>query len=134
MRPVRKLAVVCGAAALLLLSSVPTATAGGGGDHSSINVLLTDLNSPKGLAVNAGKNLVLGRGLSVLPDRSSSPRFAVRTGTPRRLSLTRSTSPTWRIKPNADGAWCSVNTPDPTHKCSLVSSGYTAIQDMAFGS
>ena len=26
----------------------------------------------------------------------------------------------------------SVNTPDPSHKCSLYSSGYTAIQDINF--
>ncbi len=38
----------------------------------------------------------------------------------------------WRIKPDADGAWCSVNTPDPTNKCSLYKTGFTAIQDIAF--
>lgn len=38
----------------------------------------------------------------------------------------------WRIKPDAEGAWCSVNTPDPTGKCKLFTSGYTAIQDIAF--
>jgi hypothetical protein len=38
----------------------------------------------------------------------------------------------WRIKRNANGAWCSVNTPDPTHGCRLYSEGYTAIQDIAF--
>ena len=38
----------------------------------------------------------------------------------------------WRIKPNAEGAWCSVNSKDPTRKCSLYSTGYTAIQDIAF--
>ena len=38
----------------------------------------------------------------------------------------------WRIRPDADGAWCSVNTPDPTDGCSLYSSGYTAIQDITF--
>jgi hypothetical protein len=38
----------------------------------------------------------------------------------------------WRIKPWADGATCSVNTPDPTRACRLYSSGFTAIQDIAF--
>ncbi len=38
----------------------------------------------------------------------------------------------WRIKPSAEGAWCSVNTPDRTRTCSLYSGGYTAIQDIAF--
>ena len=36
----------------------------------------------------------------------------------------------WRIKPNADGAWCSVNAPDPTRKCSLWKTGFTAVQDI----
>ncbi|MBI5090325.1 MAG: ScyD/ScyE family protein [Actinobacteria bacterium] len=38
----------------------------------------------------------------------------------------------WRIKPWADGATCSTSTPDPTHACRLYSSGFTAIQDIAF--
>jgi hypothetical protein len=38
----------------------------------------------------------------------------------------------WRIKRNAVNASCSVNAPDPTHGCRLYSSGYTAIQDIAF--
>jgi len=38
----------------------------------------------------------------------------------------------WRIEPDADGAWCSVDAPDPTGDCTLYSSGYTAIQDIAF--
>ena len=37
----------------------------------------------------------------------------------------------WRIRPDAEGAWCSVEKPTD---CSLCSSGYTAIQDIAFGS
>ena len=40
----------------------------------------------------------------------------------------------WRIDSRAVGAWCSVNSPDPTKKCSLYRTGYTAIQDIAFGS
>jgi hypothetical protein len=36
----------------------------------------------------------------------------------------------WRIKPRADGAWCSVNAPD--RSCRVFSDGYTAIQDIAF--
>jgi len=43
------------------------------------------------------------------------------------------TSNIWRISPNAVGAWCSVNSPDPTKQCSLYQDGYTAIQDIAFG-
>ena len=68
MRPVRKLGWIGGASALLLLSSVSTAIAGGGhGDHdhdghSSAKVLQSDLSSPKGLAVNADRNLVIGQG------------------------------------------------------------------------
>jgi hypothetical protein len=42
------------------------------------------------------------------------------------------TSNIWRIKPNATGAWCSVNTPDPTGACTLYATGFTAIQDIAF--
>ncbi len=38
----------------------------------------------------------------------------------------------WRIEPDADGAWCSVNTMDPTGRCSLFGTGYTAINDIAF--
>jgi len=40
----------------------------------------------------------------------------------------------WRIAPRAEGAWCSVNTPEKKGKCSLYASNYTAIQDIAFGS
>jgi len=40
------------------------------------------------------------------------------------------TSHIWRIDHDADGAWCSVNTPDPD--CSVFSAGYTGIQDIAF--
>jgi hypothetical protein len=38
----------------------------------------------------------------------------------------------WRIKPWADGALCSVNTPSPESGCKLLGSGFTAIQDIAF--
>ena len=68
MRPVRTLGGIGGAAALLLLSSVSTAMAGGGhgghdhDGHSSAKVLQSDLSSPKGLAVNAERNLVIGQG------------------------------------------------------------------------
>ena len=40
------------------------------------------------------------------------------------------TSNVWRIKPGVENALCSVNTPDPN--CTLYSSGFTAIQDIAF--
>jgi hypothetical protein len=36
----------------------------------------------------------------------------------------------WRIEPDADGAWCSVNTPDPD--CTIYKGGLTAIQDITF--
>jgi len=35
----------------------------------------------------------------------------------------------WRIDPDADGAFCSVNTPDPD--CTIAATGFTAIQDIA---
>jgi hypothetical protein len=35
----------------------------------------------------------------------------------------------WRIDPEADGAFCSVNTPDP--QCTVAADGFTAIQDIA---
>jgi hypothetical protein len=38
----------------------------------------------------------------------------------------------WRIKRNANGAWCSVNEPDPTRGCRVYDDGYTSIQDIAF--
>jgi hypothetical protein len=37
----------------------------------------------------------------------------------------------WRIKPGAQEALCSVNTPD--RDCRVFSDGYTAIQDITFG-
>ena len=38
----------------------------------------------------------------------------------------------WRIKSDAVGATCSVNTPDSTHSCTLYKTGFTSIQDIAF--
>lgn len=35
----------------------------------------------------------------------------------------------WRIDPDADGAFCSVNEPDPD--CTIAAGGFTAIQDIA---
>jgi hypothetical protein len=40
------------------------------------------------------------------------------------------TSHVWRVDPDAEGAWCSVSTPDPD--CSVDAGGFTAIQDIAF--
>ena len=40
------------------------------------------------------------------------------------------TSHVWRIDADAQGALCSVNTPDPS--CSVHAAGLTAIQDIAF--
>jgi hypothetical protein len=39
------------------------------------------------------------------------------------------TSHVWRIEPDADGAFCSVNEPDPD--CTVADDGFTAIQDIA---
>jgi hypothetical protein len=36
----------------------------------------------------------------------------------------------WRVDPNLEGAWCSVNTPDPD--CTVYAAGFTAIHDIAF--
>jgi hypothetical protein len=36
----------------------------------------------------------------------------------------------WRIDPDADGAWCSVNA--PSADCTVYVDGLTAIQDIAF--
>ena len=40
------------------------------------------------------------------------------------------TSHVWRIDPDAEGAFCSVETRDPS--CSVYAEGFTAIQDIAF--
>jgi hypothetical protein len=60
------------------------------------------------------------------------PDGAIYVGELKGFPFRPGTSNIWRIKPNADGAWCSKDEPDPTRKCSLYSSGYTAIQDIAF--
>lgn len=60
------------------------------------------------------------------------PDGAIYVGELKGFPFRPGTSNIWRIKPNADGAWCSTNSPDPTRKCSLYSTGYTAIQDIAF--
>jgi hypothetical protein len=44
--------------------------------------------------------------------------------------FTPETSHVWRIDPDADGAFCSVDTSDPD--CSVYADGFTAIQDIAF--
>jgi hypothetical protein len=36
----------------------------------------------------------------------------------------------WRVDPDANGAWCSVRTPEPD--CTVYASGLTAIEDIAF--
>ena len=60
------------------------------------------------------------------------PDGAIYVGELKGFPFRPGTSKIWRIKPGAEDAWCSVNTPDPSRKCSLYSSGYTAIQDIAF--
>jgi hypothetical protein len=36
----------------------------------------------------------------------------------------------WRVDPDLEGAWCSLNTPDP--ECTVYAKGFTAIHDIAF--
>ena len=59
MNHIRKAAAFCGAATLLALSTASITTAHG---RQSVKVLLRDLNSPKGLALDAEKDLVIGQG------------------------------------------------------------------------
>lgn len=60
------------------------------------------------------------------------PDVAIYGGELKSFPFRPGSSNIWRIEPDATGAWCSVEVPDPTGQCSLFSSGYTAIQDIAF--
>jgi hypothetical protein len=60
------------------------------------------------------------------------PDGAIYVGELKGFPFRPGTSHVWRIEPDADGAWCSVDEPDPTGMCSLYSSGYTGIEDIAF--
>ncbi len=61
------------------------------------------------------------------------PDGAIYVGELKGFPFKKGSSNIWRIDSRAVGAWCSVNKPDPTRKCSLYRTGYTAIQDIAFG-
>jgi len=63
---------------------------------------------------------------------TQGPDGAIYVGELKGFPFQDGSSNIWRIKPNADGAWCSVNTPDPTHSCRLYDMGFTGIQDLAF--
>lgn len=60
------------------------------------------------------------------------PDGAIYVGELKGFPFRRKTSSIWRIKPNAEGAWCSVNERDPARSCSRYSRDYTAIQDITF--
>jgi hypothetical protein len=60
------------------------------------------------------------------------PDGAIYVGELKGFPFRPGTSNVWRISPQADGAWCSKDEPDPSGDCTLYSSGYTAIQDIAF--
>jgi hypothetical protein len=60
------------------------------------------------------------------------PDGAIYVGELKGFPFRPGTSRVWRIKPHAEGAWCSADEPDPTGSCSTYSSGYTAIHDIAF--
>jgi hypothetical protein len=44
--------------------------------------------------------------------------------------FTPGTSHVWRVDPDLEGAWCSVDNPDPD--CTVYAEGFTAINDMSF--
>jgi hypothetical protein len=60
------------------------------------------------------------------------PDGAIYVGELKGVPFRPGSSNIWRIEKNATDAWCSVDEPDPTGKCTLYSTGYTAIQDIAF--
>ncbi|MEP6660907.1 MAG: ScyD/ScyE family protein [Acidimicrobiales bacterium] len=60
------------------------------------------------------------------------PDGAIYVGELKGFPFRPGTSRIWRIKPGVTGGWCSVRTPDPS-TCKTYSSGYTAIEDIAFG-
>ena len=56
------------------------------------------------------------------------PDGAIYVGELKGFPFRPGTSKVWRIEPDADGAWCSVNTPE--HDCAVYKDGLTAIQDI----
>jgi hypothetical protein len=75
MRPRTKLIAMCGASAVMLLTYVaaPAAADDDGGHGSSVKVLLTDLNGPKGLGVNAARDVVVAQGGFSDPTDTTDP-------------------------------------------------------------
>ena len=59
------------------------------------------------------------------------PDGAIYVGELKGFPFRPGTSNVWRIDPNATGVLCSVNT--PSQGCSVYRSGFTGIQDIAFG-
>ena len=59
------------------------------------------------------------------------PDGAVYVGELKGFPFRPGSSHVWRIAPGADGAFCSVNTPDPA--CTVHADELTAIQDIALG-
>ena len=57
------------------------------------------------------------------PPSRSGPDGAIYVGELKGFPFRPGSSNIWRIKPNAEGAWCSVNSKDPTRKCSLYKTG-----------
>ena len=63
MKRVRNLVALCGIGSLVALGVTPTnAAAHDDDDESSLRVLLSDLSSPKGLAINGAGDLVIAQG------------------------------------------------------------------------
>ena len=58
------------------------------------------------------------------------PDGAIYVGELKGFPFRPGSSRVWRIEPDAGGAWCSVNAPQPA--CTVYVSGLTAIQDIAF--
>ena len=75
MRRTSKLIALCGTTALLLLTYValPASADDGHGQGSSVKVLLTDLNGPKGLGVNAARDVVVAQGAFSDPSSTTDP-------------------------------------------------------------
>ena len=59
------------------------------------------------------------------------PDGAIYVGELKGFPFRPGTSNVWRIDPHANGVLCSVNT--PSRGCSVYRSGFTGIQDIAFG-
>ena len=58
------------------------------------------------------------------------PDGAFYVGELKGFPFTPGASKVWRIEPDADGAWCSVSTPDAA--CTVYKDGLTAVQDITF--